>query len=194
MILIITDGSALFLFARSGPAQESLLIELVEMRASLQPYLITELAKLSGAGRPLNRPLNFDFPEDSVTWQLAEKGLGTQNNRPAATDRPAQLGDVIEVVPCGSAPAWTKHYLDSSNSSAGAPFMLTLEKLPGLCVDSVRPCLQSTSHCLFHCRFHCRFHYYFVRPHSGVQLRSPCNTDPKHPRWTPPPPDRLTSS
>eukprot|EP01050_Picozoa_sp_SAG11_P011092 SAG11_NODE_1151_length_5668_cov_6.748070_2_plen_824_part_00 len=128
------------IFSWYGTPQEQLLIELVELRAAMQLYLSTELAKLSSAGRPLNRPLNYDFPTDPMTWQLAEKGLGTQNQEPPEGGRPARLGDVLEVVPCGSAPAWTKEFLDSNNTSAGAPFMLTLESSGGggggLCVDS----------------------------------------------------------
>ena len=37
------------------------------------------MAKLAATGRPFNRPLNYDFPGDPMTWQLADRGLGTQN-------------------------------------------------------------------------------------------------------------------
>ena len=49
---------------------------------------MAELAKLSKTGRPLNRPLNYDFPEDPVTWDLAEMGVGEQNDAPAAGHAP----------------------------------------------------------------------------------------------------------
>ena len=70
-----------------------------------------------------------------MAWQLAEKGLGTQNTKPPA-NRPPQLGDVLEVVPCGSAPAWTKNYLDPNNTTARSPFTLALKDSSELCLDS----------------------------------------------------------
>lgn len=96
-----------------------------------------ELLKLSEQGRPFNRALNYDFPEDLMTWSLADKGLGAQNDAVAA-DRAPQLGDVITTVPCAQAPKWVLAPVDSSNTTVGAPSTLSL-KGPGatkLCLDS----------------------------------------------------------
>ena len=112
-----------------------MLKDLVRLRTSLQPYLQAELGKLSDEGRPFNRPLNYDFPEDAKTWELAEQGLGQQNEEVAA-DRKPQMGDVITTVPCAQAPKWSVVPVDSSNTTAGAPSTLRLKSNPSLCLDS----------------------------------------------------------
>ena len=56
------------IFSWYGAENERRLIGLVGLRAQLQGYLVAELAKLSGEGRPLNRPLSYDFPGDAKTW------------------------------------------------------------------------------------------------------------------------------
>ena len=58
-----------------GPEVEQLLVELIRLRAALKPYLQSQLDALNATGRPLNRPLMWDFPEDPKTWELAEHGL-----------------------------------------------------------------------------------------------------------------------
>ena len=50
------------IFSWYGAQQEKWLVGLVDLREQLQAYLIGELAALSREGRPLNRPLNYDFP------------------------------------------------------------------------------------------------------------------------------------
>ena len=92
-------------FSYYGPAQEKLLQDLVRLRTALQPYLQTQMARLAAEGRPFNRPLNYDFPEDPMTWQLADKGLGAQNE-PSAPDRAPRPGDFIKAVECAVAPKW----------------------------------------------------------------------------------------
>ena len=94
------------IFSWYGPADEQRLIGLVQLRTDLQAYLVAELAKLAGEGRPLNRPLNYDFPSDPKTWDLAEVGLGAQNNA-APPGRQPQGGDVLRLVPCEEAPRMT---------------------------------------------------------------------------------------
>jgi hypothetical protein len=145
-------------FSWYGPDQEKLLQDLVRLRTSLQPYLQAELTKLSKAGRPFNRPLNYDFPTDAMTWALAEKGLGSQNNGggggggggggsdssggAAAVNTavgPA-MGDFVQVMPCGQAQQWQLAPVDIHNTSTGAPSTLTLrnqqQQQQKLCLDS----------------------------------------------------------
>ena len=42
----------------------------------MKSYYTAELNKLNETGRPFNRPLMWDFPLDSKTWELAENGIG----------------------------------------------------------------------------------------------------------------------
>jgi len=113
------------IFSWYGPANEQRLIKLVNLRKALNVYIVAELAKLSATGRPLNRPLNYDFPHDPKAWALAEKGVGAQNNAPAA-GRVANGGDVLHAMPCSEAPPMAL-------SKSG---QLTLKANPNLCVDT----------------------------------------------------------
>lgn len=118
------------IFSYYGHAQEEMLKNLVRNRTRLQPYLQQELAKLASTGRPFNRPLNFDFPEDSKTWDLANIGLGLQNLPISANSLPA-TGDVIQAVPCSTAPAWSFGGKPSDSNRS-----LQLSTYPQLCLDS----------------------------------------------------------
>ena len=53
-----------------GPVAEQLIGETIKLRASLKAYVLGELRKTADTGRPLNRPLWFDFPEDARTWAI----------------------------------------------------------------------------------------------------------------------------
>eukprot|EP01051_Picozoa_sp_SAG22_P006270 SAG22_NODE_404_length_11005_cov_8.751788_7_plen_337_part_00 len=113
------------IFSWYGPENEQRLIGLVGLRMELQDYLVAELAKLSAAGRPLNRPLSYDFPGDAKTWVLAEVGLGAQNS-PRPPGQKTQGGYVLHVMPCAEAPAM----------ELTAKGQLRLTDQPTLCVDS----------------------------------------------------------
>lgn len=66
-----------------------------------------ELKKLAATGRPFNRPLTYDFPDDPKVWTLTMSGLGPQTvQRPPAS--PAAAGDFVTTVQCESAPVWTR--------------------------------------------------------------------------------------
>ena len=43
------------------------------LRETLRPYVVAELKETAATGLPFNRPLLFDFPEDSATWTLHDQ-------------------------------------------------------------------------------------------------------------------------
>ena len=51
-----------------GAQAEGIVADLIRWRASIKGYLQGEVAKLSATGRPINRPLAWDFPEDAAAW------------------------------------------------------------------------------------------------------------------------------
>lgn len=59
-----------------GPATGLILEEIIKLRGSLKSYITSQLDLLNATGRPFNRPLTWDFPEDAKTWELAESGIG----------------------------------------------------------------------------------------------------------------------
>lgn len=61
-----------------GDRDEKIISDIIKLRASLKPYILQQMELLSKEGRPFNRPLFWDFPEDPKTWEIAEHGVGSQ--------------------------------------------------------------------------------------------------------------------
>merc|ERR1712232_211316 len=78
-----------------GPEDEKILGNIIKLRAELKPYFSQQLDALNATGRPFNRPLMWDFPEDLKTWELAEKGIGNDNG---VADQ-YMMGDAYMVAP-----------------------------------------------------------------------------------------------
>ena len=56
-----------------GNVSEAILASTIKWRASIKPYLKQEMAKLNATGRPINRPLWWDFPTDSLVWSIDDE-------------------------------------------------------------------------------------------------------------------------
>jgi len=67
-----------------GSEDEKILGDIIKFRASMKPYFKSQLAKLTATGRPFNRPLNWDFPDDPMAWELADHGIGNLGTGPSA--------------------------------------------------------------------------------------------------------------
>lgn len=122
-----------------GPEVEQLLVELIRLRAALKPYLQSQLDALNATGRPLNRPLMWDFPEDPKTWELAEHGLDGAvgvadqymvgddymaapvlelGQRSRAVYFPRGAGSTTSAPSTSAAPRWSTRRSATSRSSA----------------------------------------------------------------------------
>lgn len=53
-----------------GAEDERILGDIIRLRASLKGYVLRELQKTSDVGRPLNRPLWWDYPGDAQAWRV----------------------------------------------------------------------------------------------------------------------------
>jgi alpha-D-xyloside xylohydrolase len=53
-----------------GPQAEGIVAGIIRWRASMRWYVKQELAKMAATGRPVNRPLWWDFPQDAQAWQV----------------------------------------------------------------------------------------------------------------------------
>eukprot|EP01079_Euglenida_sp_SAG-EU17-18_P004430 gene4430-804_t len=51
-----------------GPQAEAAIGAIIKWRHSVKPYLARQMAALNSTGRPLNRPLWWDFPGDPLAW------------------------------------------------------------------------------------------------------------------------------
>jgi hypothetical protein len=76
-----------------GPVAEGIVADLIRWRDSIRPYVQQEVAKLAATGRPVNRPLWWDFPTDANAWQVGCCGC-----RVAALALPAPLPVTISLA------------------------------------------------------------------------------------------------
>ena len=56
-----------------GAQAEAIVSYLIRWRDSMRPYIARELAKLSATGRPFNRQLWWDFPDDEASWTIDDE-------------------------------------------------------------------------------------------------------------------------
>ena len=56
-----------------GPAAQRTITAIIRWRHDIKPYLAQEMRKLNATGRPLNRPLWWDFPADPATWTIDDE-------------------------------------------------------------------------------------------------------------------------
>ena len=86
-----------------GPAAEASITALIRWRATpkIKAYLKQELAKLSATGRPLNRPLFWDFPAEKAAFRASDNqtAFGDEYFAAPVMVRGATARDVF--FPCG---------------------------------------------------------------------------------------------
>jgi alpha-D-xyloside xylohydrolase len=58
------DHTAIWFY---GAEDEQILGDIIKLRASMKPYFKAQLDMLNATGRPFNRPLMWDFPDDPKT-------------------------------------------------------------------------------------------------------------------------------
>ena len=56
-----------------GEENFGILKELILLRERLRPYIEAQMKIASETGRPVMRPMFFDFPEDEVCWERSEQ-------------------------------------------------------------------------------------------------------------------------
>lgn len=107
-----------------GPETEKMLEDIIKLRGDLKSYISSQLNLLNATGRPFNRPLMWDFPEDPKTWELAENGIGGKIPPDPAT---LEDGDFVVLAEC-NATSWNQKW--SLNKAA-----LTPSEASGKCLD-----------------------------------------------------------
>lgn len=102
-----------------GNETEKIIEDIIRLRHTMKPYFSAQLDLLNATGRPFNRPLMWDFPEDSMTWTLAERGIGDSSGGPPPPPPPGPAplknGDFVELVDCKAGSAEQQWTLDSSS-------------------------------------------------------------------------------
>ena len=114
-----------------GNRSEAIIEDIIRLRHAMKPYFSAQLDRLNETGRPFNRPLTWDFPNDPRTWELAENGIGDTADC-ATLAAPSehgsvQNGDFVVLAVC-NASAPTQQWTLGNNR-------LTLASNVGYCVD-----------------------------------------------------------
>jgi alpha-D-xyloside xylohydrolase len=58
-----------------GPDAYDAIVEMLQLRERLRPYLHEQLSQASARGMPLMRPLLLAFPDDPVCWEIEDQFL-----------------------------------------------------------------------------------------------------------------------
>ena len=106
------DHTAIWFY---GSEDEKIIGDLIKLRASMKDYFTSQFDLLNETGRPFNRPLCWDFPEDPMTWILTEQGIGDPNSTIPAQPGNVKDGDFVVLESCRD-DAWNQRFvLDGSN-------------------------------------------------------------------------------
>lgn len=97
----------------------------------MKPYFSAQFDLLNATGRPFNRPLTWDFPEDPMTWKLAEHGIGDPTG-PTPDGPPSKPADgAWAILETCNGSAWNQQFvLNGSTISLAAP------AANGMCLDN----------------------------------------------------------
>jgi hypothetical protein len=120
-----------------GSEAEKILTDLIKLRAEMKPYFSAQFDLLNETGRPFNRPLSWDFPEDQQAWTISEHGIGdTHNASGGGSFTPSKLvdGDFLALRDCyTNASAWSQQWqLEAETKN----LKLTDPAAQGKCLDS----------------------------------------------------------
>lgn len=100
----------------------------------MKPYFSAQLDALNATGRPFNRPLMWDFPEDPMTWKLAESGIGDSNTTSNSSEPHAlENGDFVVLAKCTG--SWSQTWTNTSIKGADC-VRLTSSVAGEKCIDN----------------------------------------------------------
>lgn len=129
-----------------GNTSETIIEDIIRLRHAMKPYFSSQLDMLNETGRPFNRPLTWDFPDDPRTWELAENGIGDGTTDCAAAllgsslhaspqygelggELGVQNGDFVVLAACNASELMQRWTLDPHSNH------LTLKNNVNYCVD-----------------------------------------------------------
>lgn len=56
-----------------GNTSYAAIVKVMNLRTKFEPYVLQGMAQARDTGRPFNRPLFFDFPNDALSWQIKDQ-------------------------------------------------------------------------------------------------------------------------
>ncbi len=108
-----------------GAEAEATITEIIKWRATMKPYLAQEMGKLNATGRPINRPLWWDFPKEPDCWQIDDEYM-FGDDYIAAPILAAGMRSRVVYLPGAGAVTWQhvfthETYAGGKNHTIAAP-------------------------------------------------------------------------
>ena len=60
-------------FPDGGKEAYQTVVKFIKLRYTLRPYILKQMKIVADTGVPVNRPLSFDFPEDTTAWNVTDQ-------------------------------------------------------------------------------------------------------------------------
>ncbi len=92
-----------------GDEASSHIQEVIKLRYKFAPYIATELNETARSGRPFNRPLWWDFPQDEATWNVTDAYMFGSKFLVAPVTSANVSSKVVYLPMLGSDEVW-RHY------------------------------------------------------------------------------------
>ena len=114
-----------------GPEAETIVAELIRWRASMRGYMAQQMLLLSTTGRPINRPLSWDFPSDAASWLVDDEYMFGDEYLAAPVLAAGAVSRTVYLPPLADAAQW-KHVFTGQLFAGGASYMVAapLDSLP----------------------------------------------------------------
>ena len=114
-----------------GNASLAAIEDLIQLRTTLQPYIMTQMRSASSQGVPINRPVWWDFPFDEATWSIDDAYMfGTDYIVcPVTAPKAASWECYLPKLPAGF--KWVHHYTGKQYAGgANATTLTPLNQFP----------------------------------------------------------------
>ena len=107
-----------------GPEAQRTLTSIIHWRASIKPYLQQEMRKLNATGRPINRPLWWDFPADRSAWLVDDEYMFGDEYLVAPVLRAGARSRSVYLPTAGTATTTWRHVWTNASYKGGENYTI----------------------------------------------------------------------
>ena len=114
-----------------GPQAEAIITSLIRWRVSIKAYLQRQMLALSESGRPVNRPLWYDFPADAASWAVDDQYMFGDDYLVAPVLAAGAVARSVYLPPLPAAGQW-RHVWSGQSYAGGQTYTVAapLESFP----------------------------------------------------------------
>ena len=104
-----------------GPEAEAIITALIRWRVSIKAYLAQQMLALSTTGRPINRPLWWDFASDEPSWSVDDEYMFGDDYLAAPVLVAGAVSRPVYLPPLANAAQW-RHVFSGQLYAGGATY------------------------------------------------------------------------